>query len=147
MKMPTKKTLYIGMIALGLTLFIFSALLAIFRVEELKTLCFACASLGAMLIAHVSFNVLLNWYLNYKAKKHPEAYRKKIVEAKDERNIILWEKALAHANLAMLWVFIMLAVLFILIGADWYVIGTFYGLIAVNWILYLVYFNYYNKRM
>lgn len=144
MKMPTKKTLYTGMIALGVVLVVvWLVAMLVFRTVEFT----AIGGLGGGLIVLVLLLIFYNLYFNYKAKKHPEAYRKSIIEVKDERNIILWEKALAHANLVMCSVFVAVSLPFYLIGAEWYVIVIPWGLFAINYILFVAYYNYYKKRL
>jgi hypothetical protein len=147
MTMLSKKIRLI-MIAVGAPLLIISLVLVFtLRSPELAKPCYYCGAFGGWLVAVALFFVLFDWFLNYRAKKHPETYRKETIEAKDERNIILGEKALAQANLAMFWPYNVLAFVFLISGAEWYAIVTPYGLMVINFIFLVIYRNYFSKRL
>lgn len=140
--------LLVGMTAFGVALLTISLVLTYgFHNAELETLYSICGGIGAALIGYVLLFMLISWYGGYQSIKEPKAYHKSVVEARDERNVILWEKSVAHGTYIMAPIFVAVSFLFYLLGAEWYVIATPLGLCVLNFIIALVYKNYYKKRM
>jgi hypothetical protein len=147
-KIYVKNKILVGMTVFGVVLVTISLVLTYnFYSTELETLYYVCGGLGAALIGYVLIGFLMSWYSSYQIKKEPEAYRKTLIEARDERNVILWEKALARAIAIVAPVSVAVSLLFYLIGAEWYFIATPFGLMVLTFILALVYQNYLKKRM
>lgn len=141
MKSGTKQLLYILGIIAGIALVIIGIF---FKDAELKGLMGVCVGVGAGLIGMFVSNLIT---LRIETK-HPEAFIQKNIEVNDERNTIIRNKAKAKANnIIMLAIMPILTLVFILVDTELYVTLTMVGLILLNPILYLVYSNYYNKRM
>jgi archaellum biogenesis protein FlaJ (TadC family) len=140
MKSGTKQLMYILGIIAGIALVIAGAF---FKDSELKGLMGVCIGAGAGLIGMFIANLIT---LRIETK-HPEAFVQKNIEVKDERNTMIRDKAGAKVNIVMLAILPILTLIFVLIDTELYVILTMVGLILLNPVLYIVYSNYYNKRM
>jgi uncharacterized membrane protein len=87
------------------------------------------------------FIVCLRWRYNPKFRRNQE------IAAKDERNITIGDKAMARANGILLLFMILAMTIFIALGEKIYITATFSGLIAIDAILFFVYYKYYQKRL
>jgi uncharacterized membrane protein len=80
--------------------------------------------------------------------KNPEAFVQKKIQEKDERNIIVKNKAGAKANSIIMMIIVpIITLVFVLINVELYDTLTMVGLILLNAGLYIGYFNYYNNRL
>ena len=111
--------------------------------EEMKSLSGICIGLGAAALANVA-GYLINCN---KSIKHPEMFRKKRIKTNDERNTIIRDKATAKSHNILLWLMFAAILVFIFFNAELYITLSLAGLIVVQFITYLAYFNYFSKRM
>jgi hypothetical protein len=141
MKPQTKQLLYIIGIFTGIALVVVGI---VFKDVWPKGLIGVSVGAGAGLMAMFIVSLIT---LRMEIR-NPESFIKKNIEANDERNTIIRDKAKAKSNnIIMLAIMPILTLVFILVDAELYVVLAMIGLILLNTALYIVYFNYYKKRL
>ncbi len=135
-----KGFLFILGIAVGVALIILGGIL---KGEELNSLASVCIGIGAGLFGMFTANLI-----NYRIElKHPEALRKKNIEVNDERNTIIRDKAGTKTNKILMGLICIATLVFALLNVELYITLTMVGLILLEGILYVVYINYFSKRL
>lgn len=80
-------------------------------------------------------------------KKYPEVKRKKDIEVNDERNISVRNKAKAQTHNVMTQILYFVTAGLAIANVDMVIILSMVGAILLQTVLYIVFFNHYNKVM
>jgi uncharacterized membrane protein len=80
-------------------------------------------------------------------KKYPEVKRKKDIEVNDERNISVRNKAKAQTHNVMTQILYFLTAGLAIANVDMVITLSMVGAIILQTVLYIVFFNHYNKVM
>ena len=137
---------YIALSSFGFVIFTTGIVLLILMPDAqgiMLTLPYICIGIGAgMFGGNLGISIKIHLL-----KKDPVAARKAEIEANDERNIAISNKAKAKAYDLMQLVFGALIIVFTLMGVGMYVILTF--VVAYLFIMFsmIYYLNKYNKEM
>lgn len=137
---------YIVLSAFGLVILIAGFAFAILQPATqgvMQTLPYICIGVGAGLFG----GYLGTSIKKYIMKKDPKAAKKIEIEAKDERNVAISNKAKAKAYDLMQIVFGALILLFALMQVDMYVILAFVAAYLSIIFSMVYYFNKFNKEM
>jgi hypothetical protein len=137
----------------GLGMFIGLVLIVIAIINALKAietksldnfnLVATCVGVGSMLFA-VS---LTHFIVCLVRQKNPKFRRTQDIATKDERIIIIGDKAASKANVTLCLFLIAAMITFTALGEKIYITLTFSGLIAIDAILFWVYYRHYQKRL
>jgi 4-hydroxybenzoate polyprenyltransferase len=134
-------------IFIGLVLIIIAIIYALKDIETKNmdnfNMVATCVGVGAMLFT-VS---LIHFIVCLVRQKNPKFRRTQDIATKDERNIIISTKAASTANVTLCLFLIAAMITFTALGEKIYIIGTFSGLVAIDAILFWVYYRYYDKRL
>jgi hypothetical protein len=96
----------------------------------------------------ISLSKMLYLFQGYLvSRKHPEITRAKGIESRDERNILIREKAGNKANNLTLDLIFILTFIFAFMSLELWVTATMTGLMMINIIVYTLYIKYFQKRL
>jgi len=140
LKLINKQVLFILGISAGVVLIIAGMF---FKDQEPSALPGICIGIGAGLFG-MSIASLITYRLEL---KRPEAFVKKNREVNDERNTLIREKAGANTNSIFMKLICIATLVFALLNVELYVTITMAGLILVNGAMYVIYINYFNKKL
>lgn len=138
--MIKKKSMNILLLIIGLILIACSFL---FRDEALKVYQGICIGVGCGLFGMSGAQL----YMLHLAVKQPELMRQSEIEEKDERSIIIRNKAKAKAGDITQWFIIGIAYITILVDAPLWVTLLTVGVFVLYTVLGLVFINRYQKEM
>jgi len=139
--MSKKKGLYIALLILGIAL----VGLQVFVLKDIgnKQLSGICIGVGAGLFGMGAGQLISIMVI----EKHPEAKRKVDIEAKDERNMYINDRARARAFNAMEIILPILALVLILMGEPLLTVLLVIGAYLTGWGTYIGYLGKYQKEM
>jgi hypothetical protein len=96
----------------------------------------------------ISLSKLLYLISNYfTARQHPQLHRAQNIELKDERNILVKDKAGAKTNILMLDLIFILTFVFAFMSIALWVTATMAGLMLINIVAHTIFARYYDKRL
>jgi hypothetical protein len=96
----------------------------------------------------ISLSKLLYLISNhFTARKHPQLHRAQNIELKDERNILVSEKAGAKTNILMLDLIFILTFVFAFMSIELWVTATMAGLMLTNITAHTIFARYFDKRL
>lgn len=131
-------------ISIGLAIFLIGLILKfIAKRSDLQSMIAFCAMLGAALIA---VN-LLNLIFHLVRRKNPKFRHITDIALKDERNIIIRNKAGTLTRNIFSWLLGLALFIFVALeGISWFA-WTLFGLVIIDSILWIVLYTYYDKRL
>lgn len=136
-----KKCVNIALLIAGVLLIVGS--LVFLKNDAVRTLSGICFGIGAGTIGVCTSNLLMiSWY-----KKHPEALKQADIEAKDERNEVIRNRAKAKGGDILQWA--VMAAAWVAIFADFpiWMVLLLVGIFALKSVLDIVYMSKYSKEM
>jgi hypothetical protein len=83
----------------------------------------------------------------FRARRRPALHRLQSIESRDERNILIRDKAGNKTNSLMLDLVFILTFVFAFMSVNLYITATMAGLMLVNIIAYTFFTRYYDKRL
>lgn len=138
--MRSNRKLNIFLLILGIILIILS--ITVIKSEDLKSLDGVCIGIGAGLFGMSLSNL---WMGNF-YKKHPEDMKEAEIEAKDERNIFIRNKAKAVSGDIIHWMIIGLAYLSIVAEVPLWITISIIGVFILKSVLDFYFMCKYQKE-
>ena len=132
----------IGMIAGGVLLFLGRK---VFVAEELKMLAGICFGFGSAFFV-LGIGNLVGAFTAAKFEDQ-EVIRQKRIEENDERNIRILDRSRAKANQVLVYILSIIILVLGFMNVELYVIILFASLLLVQFVLVIIFSNYYAKRM
>lgn len=137
---------YVFLSVLGAVLFIVGLVLLLLLPDAegiLKTLPFVCVGVGAGIFGGNFSSAMRNRAIN----KNPQLAKQAEIEAKDERNYMIRNKAKASAYNLMIFVYAAILLAFTLMQVEAYIILTLVGAYLFFIFSYVYYLSKYYKEM
>jgi predicted histidine transporter YuiF (NhaC family) len=139
-----KKLLYITGIIAGLGLLIAGGLI---ENKEQNRLSAVLTALGVALFGLCVGQLVTHIWNIRRVRKYPEIARAQNINQKDERNVLIRDKAGARTNTILVNTLFFITFIFALLNIEFFIIAVLAGLMLLDGIIYAVYTSYFNKTL